>query len=173
MSPVNQNTAATGGKVGPVSDRSAAEAPNGGGTVIQPVRMRLSRAPGADLQAASRALNGLPAVVVSRPSVYGNPFPLSDARAYLADTKDAGLHSKDETAHVIAVRWFEEWLAGGLVAEVGRRPPSADRIACLRGKNLACWCALDAPCHADVLLRLANLRCEAAPADALDIAGAA
>lgn len=26
----------------------------------------------------------------------------------------------------------------------------------LRGKNLACWCALDQPCHADVLLKLAN-----------------
>jgi hypothetical protein len=26
----------------------------------------------------------------------------------------------------------------------------------LRGKNLACWCPLDAPCHADVLLELAN-----------------
>lgn len=26
----------------------------------------------------------------------------------------------------------------------------------LRGKNLACWCALDKPCHADVLLELAN-----------------
>jgi hypothetical protein len=26
----------------------------------------------------------------------------------------------------------------------------------LRGKNLACWCAIDAPCHADILLRLAN-----------------
>jgi hypothetical protein len=26
----------------------------------------------------------------------------------------------------------------------------------LRGKNLACWCALDAPCHADVLLHWAN-----------------
>ena len=26
----------------------------------------------------------------------------------------------------------------------------------LRGKNLACWCPLDKPCHADVLLRLAN-----------------
>ncbi|MDR7232782.1 hypothetical protein J2X45_003892 [Caulobacter sp. BE264] len=31
-----------------------------------------------------------------------------------------------------------------------------DWIAPLRGKNLACWCALDAPCHADVLLELAN-----------------
>ena len=26
----------------------------------------------------------------------------------------------------------------------------------LRGKNLACWCALDEPCHADVLLKIAN-----------------
>src|SRR3546814_9059747 len=26
----------------------------------------------------------------------------------------------------------------------------------LRGKNLACWCPLDGPCHADVLLRVAN-----------------
>lgn len=26
----------------------------------------------------------------------------------------------------------------------------------LRGKNLACWCKPGSPCHADVLLRLAN-----------------
>jgi hypothetical protein len=26
----------------------------------------------------------------------------------------------------------------------------------LKGKNLACWCALDKPCHADVLLKLLN-----------------
>lgn len=26
----------------------------------------------------------------------------------------------------------------------------------LRGKNLACWCAVDLPCHADVLLDMAN-----------------
>ena len=34
-----------------------------------------------------------------------------------------------------------------LVEEVSRR---------LRGKNLACWRPLDQPCHADVLLELAN-----------------
>jgi hypothetical protein len=27
----------------------------------------------------------------------------------------------------------------------------------LAGKDLACWCALDAPCHADVLLEIANV----------------
>lgn len=26
----------------------------------------------------------------------------------------------------------------------------------LRGKDLACWCPLTAPCHADVLLEIAN-----------------
>jgi hypothetical protein len=34
--------------------------------------------------------------------------------------------------------------------------PRMHDIARLRGKNLACWCRLDAPCHADVLLELAN-----------------
>ncbi len=27
----------------------------------------------------------------------------------------------------------------------------------LRGKNLACWCPLGQPCHADVLLEVANV----------------
>jgi hypothetical protein len=29
-------------------------------------------------------------------------------------------------------------------------------LRALRGKPLACWCRLDQPCHADVLLELAN-----------------
>lgn len=50
-------------------------------------------------------------------------------------------------------------------ANSGRIHP-AMRFACevaplldvtpLRGKNLACFCPLDQPCHADVLLELAN-----------------
>ena len=32
----------------------------------------------------------------------------------------------------------------------------ADGIAPLRGKDLCCYCPLDQPCHADVLLELAN-----------------
>ena len=32
----------------------------------------------------------------------------------------------------------------------------AQARAQLGGKNLACWCRLDEPCHADVLLRMAN-----------------
>ena len=34
---------------------------------------------------------------------------------------------------------------------------SDDRAkAALEGKNLACWCAVDQTCHADVLLEIAN-----------------
>lgn len=31
-----------------------------------------------------------------------------------------------------------------------------DLVAPLKGKNLACWCAPGQPCHADVLLKMAN-----------------
>lgn len=31
-----------------------------------------------------------------------------------------------------------------------------DRLQELHGHDLACWCRLDQPCHADVLLELAN-----------------
>lgn len=71
-----------------------------------------------------------------------------------------------------AVRVYREWLAnGGITVAVGpseaivamRHVPGWDipeeiirRSAGLRGKNLACWCPLDQPCHADVLLELAN-----------------
>ena len=34
--------------------------------------------------------------------------------------------------------------------------PHMTDIAQIRGKNLACWCEIGEPCHADVLLELAN-----------------
>lgn len=37
-----------------------------------------------------------------------------------------------------------------------RRNEIVRRLPELRGRDLACWCALDRPCHADVLLELAN-----------------
>lgn len=42
----------------------------------------------------------------------------------------------------------------------------------LRGKHLACWCPLDQPCHADVLLEFANQHAttttpDAAPAETI------
>ena len=37
-----------------------------------------------------------------------------------------------------------------------RHLPMLAQVTELAGKNLACWCPLDQPCHADVLLELAN-----------------
>ncbi|KMS57958.1 hypothetical protein V473_07255 [Sphingobium cupriresistens LL01] len=48
------------------------------------------------------------------------------------------------------------------VESEARRSVILAEIANLRGKNLACWCPLDQPCHADVLLEIAN-----APIDAV------
>lgn len=42
---------------------------------------------------------------------------------------------------------YERWLLGN--------PDLMARLPELRGKVLACWCA-PLPCHADILLRLAN-----------------
>lgn len=40
--------------------------------------------------------------------------------------------------------------------KAGPAPSKIDIRGALRGKNLACWCSLDGPCHADVLLEIAN-----------------
>ncbi|WP_174851684.1 DUF4326 domain-containing protein [Youhaiella tibetensis] len=51
-------------------------------------------------------------------------------------------------------------VAGGndRAGAVAGRAPTPDAVrADLAGRNLACWCSLDGPCHADTLLRIANL----------------
>lgn len=73
-------------------------------------------------------------VYVGRPTEWGNPFkaPLNNAlgRAY-------------------AVAQFAEYCSpNSPLAEAARR--------ILKGKNLACFCPEDQPCHADILLTLAN-----------------
>lgn len=95
-----------------------------------PLRLQLSRRRGFDLQAHSHACNGRPATVVARPSRWGNPFRV-------------GIDG-DRAACV--AQCARQWAA----------QPAALDLAPLRGRNLACWCSLDGPCHADVLLALAN-----------------
>jgi len=46
------------------------------------------------------------------------------------------------------VAFYREWIVWQATPDELRRE--------LGGKNLACWCPLDQPCHADVLLELAN-----------------
>ncbi len=90
-------------------------------------------------------------VYVGRGSAWGNPykiggqvanhfgttFPINDAAGAVNCYKNMFLSS------------FAGILAGGTLGD------EVD-LSELRGKNLACWCKLDQPCHADVLLELAN-----------------
>ena len=58
----------------------------------------------------------------------------------------------------MAVFAFREWLRGSgdfICAEYDRARVLRE-LPELRGKNLACFCPLDRPCHADVLLEMAN-----------------
>ena len=77
-------------------------------------------------------------VSVTRPGPFGNPFRVG------AD--------HDATSAVVA---YEKWLNGEVQGPGWATPPTRAEIQQkLRGKNLACFCALDQPCHADVLLKI-------------------
>ncbi len=117
---------------------------------MKPQRMQLSRHKGFNLQAASEALNGLPAKRITRPGKWGNPFSIADMAAKY------GLD--DEAAQVKAVALCGEWLRGTIDPKLSpHAPPSRDEIrAELRGYNLACWCRPGTPCHSEVLLEIAN-----------------
>lgn len=113
----------------------------------QPVRLRLSRAKGFDLQAASRALNGLPAINVARPGPLGNPFVVGQDgdRAYCVELHRylcCGLTAMTRKASVESQHAAMTYIAENLKA--------------LRNRNVACWCGLDQLCHGDTLLELFN-----------------
>ncbi len=59
-----------------------------------------------------------------------------------------------------AVEDYKAWLLGdvaGRFSDTEAIPPTIEAIRrYLGGKNLACWCSIDAPCHANLLLQLAN-----------------
>ena len=108
------------------------------------------------------------AVVVARPSKWGNPwrvmpvrdpyFAFSDAADVIHDISGAylGRFVRRESSHGIgapywAVQSFRRDLVNGeLIVDID------DVRRILAGHDLACWCPLDQPCHADVLLELAN-----------------
>jgi len=138
-----------------------------------PVRIQRRRTPGFNLQDASRAINGLPAVVVSRPTLLGNPFVIGEPSGF--GFEDGG----DETPMVAAltpeqsVEYYRLMIEGVMMPEMhphgprwmkrfrekvrGHDHPTDWVRATLRGRNLACWCAVDFPfCHCLPLLEIAN-----------------
>ncbi|WP_344029311.1 DUF4326 domain-containing protein [Pseudonocardia kongjuensis] len=102
------------------------------------------------------------AIVVARPTRWGNPISLSDVAAQypsLDDRQVATLVVRD--FEVLAERGrlsFPNWrhLGGRRGPVAWTYPPLAEIREQLGGRDLACWCPLDMPCHADVLLRIAN-----------------
>jgi Domain of unknown function (DUF4326) len=101
---------------------------------ILPRRVQLSRAQGWRMPPNT--------VSVARPGVWGNHYRVGDSDGTGGTVRDA--------AH--AVELYSRWLCGPSMGD------SLARLARERlgGKNLACWCRLDAPRHADLLLHVAN-----------------
>lgn len=94
-------------------------------------------------------------VSVCRPGKWGNPFKIEDFRYANRDidpycsTATEIFRRSDAQCRTEAIWAFESWLA--------EHPEKrAQIIIDLRGKNLACFCPLDQPCHADILLKIAN-----------------
>jgi hypothetical protein len=74
------------------------------------------------------------AIYVGRPTRWGNPFKIDENYG----------HTRE---HVLEL--YKNWLYN----QVSMEPHFLDE---LRGKDLVCWCPLDVPCHADILLEWAN-----------------
>ncbi|HZX85691.1 MAG TPA: DUF4326 domain-containing protein [Reyranella sp.] len=123
---------------------------------MTPQRIQLSRARGFNLQTASHALNGLEAVNVARPGRWGNDHVVwRDGVQWLVTTRGRShttVSSKAEGIALAVARHAKEMRQGaGFYG-------GSTLLLELRGKNLACWCKPGTPCHADVLLELANHR---------------
>lgn len=96
-------------------------------------------------------------VYVGRPSHFGNRFVVA--------TKE---HSPETLAHYADYAKNVDLWDGWPVCDAETAVAAFRKMQCgptfrklaqsaLRGKDLACWCRLDQPCHADVLLEIANI----------------
>ena len=88
-------------------------------------------------------------VVVSRPSRFGNPFSMADAIKHDPRLTRA-------VAREVVVDEFRQMVHSPAARKRHDYPSDAEIKRELRGKNLACWCPDDGPCHAEVLLEIAN-----------------
>ncbi len=93
------------------------------------------------------------AVYVGRPTKWGNPFvPSNDGHRFWYVTgwgRRFGCERGKAEATQLAVELYRNVFERR--TEFALPDPSE-----LAGRDLACWCPLDQPCHADVLLELAN-----------------
>lgn len=86
---------------------------------------------------------------VDRTTRFGNPFTPT-----MLCVSNSKVHEHGKPiGQAGAVKAFDTLMATNLRLEPAKTRALLEQ---LRGRNLACWCKLDEPCHADVLLRLAN-----------------
>jgi hypothetical protein len=97
---------------------------------------------------------------VARPSKWGNPYVVGDEVSLNAFD---GMQIEIALTADLAVTLYRELMITRLARWEGMHPDDAayadgwvEALGQLRGRDLACWCPLDQPCHADVLLELAN-----------------
>jgi hypothetical protein len=112
---------------------------------------RIQRKRTKDWTLAGATTNPLGAVIVSRPSRYGN-------RCKVATMTEMGY----DDPHAAAAENYRAWLNGDrLNAPTDeadqQRERILDSIPELRGKDVACTCRAEQACHGDYLLHLAAL----------------
>lgn len=98
------------------------------------------------------------AVYVGRPSFWGNPYTIEgfgDKALQLYRNTALGVWQPSLLLpNVEALNKAYDLHLGWRARSGNILWPDIRRL--LRGKDLACWCPLDQPCHADILLELAN-----------------
>jgi hypothetical protein len=106
------------------------------------------------------------AVIVDRRSKWGNPYRWTDYPPYPSAGwgDDDPRRVPDSTRRRHAVTDFEAALLYSGSTPPASYPSIEEIRAELAGKDLACWCPLSEPCHADVLLKVANQPVEAVAA---------
>lgn len=108
------------------------------------------------------------AVYVGRPTKWGNPYHIGEnySDEILDEQKEIiDILSWDNISAETAVRFYLEAIQGSFPC----LPFTIDDVRReLAGKDLVCWCPIGQPCHADVLLRLANTQSTGQPPAAGD-----
>ncbi|AMQ67030.1 hypothetical protein SEA_BIPPER_95 [Mycobacterium phage Bipper] len=98
------------------------------------------------------------AVYVGRPTKWGNPWRITpETNHAMPFGRGAVVHHITEDA---ILGHFAAADAAHWAVQAYRRDLTDELVAAaraeLRGRDLACWCRLDQPCHGDVLLAIAN-----------------
>jgi hypothetical protein len=119
--------------------------------MCKPIRIQRKRIKGYDMQAESLSKNGLPAVSVTRPGKWGNPFKVGEM---IWDPRCETMSLVVPQTVNECVKLYEIYIRNGLKVEY--ETWIKKDIHELKGKNLACFCKEGEACHADVLLELAN-----------------